>query len=229
MGSLGSVVRANFPWKKFLDAGRVKGVFNAPATNDVVVAAFPYGLRFFRRLFDLGGAGHIGFDNPTGDKRIYQLDAEDGKSVPMRYVEGNHKCARAEEHWLAIAKYIVNGEHPNLSDSIYKTRRKISAVIAGSLSMVAFPLLILAVALFTVYTFGSALETTFFDNTSAFANAGTGMIDFAVKINRVLDYIPYYQPTSDWIGDQWEEMQAGGRWLFFLGWLLLVRFVAIRV
>ena len=225
----GSVVRANFPWRDFIKAGRVKGIFNAPATNDVVVAAFPYGLRYFRRLFDLGGAGHKGFDNPRNDKRIYQLDQRDGRRTDMHYVEGDHKCARKEEHWLAIAKYIVNEEHPNLNDPIYRPRRKPSAVFAGWISAVCFPLLILGVALFSLYTFGAALEETHFGVTNAVSSVGTSFMDSAVKVNRVLDYVPYYEPVSDWIGSEWRDMQAGGRWLFFIFWILFVRFVAIRV
>ena len=57
----GSVVKTNYPWRQMIDDRKVGKVLNIVATADWVVALFPYGLRYLQKLFDLGGAGHVGF------------------------------------------------------------------------------------------------------------------------------------------------------------------------
>ena len=104
-----------------MNAGRVSGLFNAPATRDIVVAAFPYGLRFLRWIFDLGGAGHRGFTNPDGDKRIFQLDQHNGKTVPMRFYKGNHKAARTE---ISLIKFTMEMIGNSLEMNAFDFKRR---------------------------------------------------------------------------------------------------------
>jgi len=96
----GSVVRSNFDWKHYLDAGQVCGVINYVATADWVVAIFP---KFFQllRLQDLGSAGHDGFTSEPPEK-----------VTDVEYVQGRHGAALDEQHWQDIANYIIEGKRP---------------------------------------------------------------------------------------------------------------------
>jgi hypothetical protein len=97
----GSVVHPGYDWAaRAVDSG-VIAVVNYVATRDWVVAMAPNALRHLRWLFDLGGAGHVGF----------------GPQVPpfvnnLSYISGGHSAAIAEERWDEIAAFIVNGAIP---------------------------------------------------------------------------------------------------------------------
>jgi len=56
----GSVVHTRYDWSSLIPA-RVARVVNYVATDDKVVAVFPQGLERLRYR-DLGGAGHLGFE-----------------------------------------------------------------------------------------------------------------------------------------------------------------------
>lgn len=97
----GSVVRTQYPWKKFLiEEKRVERVLNYVATADWVVAFFPKVFQIFGWQ-DLGSAGHDGFaawPNQT-DGALYQV----------KYVKGSHNAALQEKYWDEIAQFIVEG------------------------------------------------------------------------------------------------------------------------
>jgi pimeloyl-ACP methyl ester carboxylesterase len=92
----GSVVRQSFQWNQYIASRRVQAVLNYVATGDWVVAFFPKLFEFFR-IQDLGSAGFDGF---TGHNQasLWQV----------KYVKGGHGAALTEEHWDAIADFIVN-------------------------------------------------------------------------------------------------------------------------
>ena len=99
----GSVVRRAYDWGRFLKsppgvAPRVEKILNYVATGDWVVAIFP-GLFEFLPVQDLGSAGHQGFIAPS--------------SCNIEYVRGQHSAALKEEHWSAIARFIVDGTVPH--------------------------------------------------------------------------------------------------------------------
>ncbi len=96
----GSVVREDFDWAGLnAERERVGPVVNYVATRDFIVALFPYGVRkIFGRLFDLGGAGHVGFE---------------GQGVHnVRYAVGGHSAGIAEHTWSKTAAFILGGEVP---------------------------------------------------------------------------------------------------------------------
>lgn len=106
----GSVVRRDFPWRQFRhdsDPPRVQRLLNYVATNDWVVAIFPKGLQRFR-WFDLGGAGHEGFENLHGDG-LHQVE----------YVKGTHKAGLRESQWDDIARFVLSGDAPDQSNIDY--------------------------------------------------------------------------------------------------------------
>lgn len=94
----GSVVRTDYPWGARVAEGRVGALLNYVASKDWVVAIFP---KSFEMLHwqDLGSAGHDGFAALT----------EGVPGVEVRYVSGGHGAALAEDHWQAIASFIVQG------------------------------------------------------------------------------------------------------------------------
>lgn len=113
----GSVVRPDYPWKSLVRAGRVSKVLNAVATFDWVVALFPHGLRHMKWLFDLGGAGHVGFDEKSLPNNLFQLDTEGAIGTERFFVKGDHSAAREEEMWDEIADFIAEGKVPKASVS----------------------------------------------------------------------------------------------------------------
>lgn len=104
----GSVVRCDYDWSALMrsratgGAGpRVEKVLNYVASGDAVVALFPHGLEPVR-LFDVGGAGHIGFREMPGEDRLYQL----------RFVRGSHAAGIRESQWDEIAEFVATGTPP---------------------------------------------------------------------------------------------------------------------
>jgi pimeloyl-ACP methyl ester carboxylesterase len=90
----GSVVRRDFPWERFLlisgdnpasrvtPTSRVTRVLNYVATNDRVVALFPKGLQPFK-WFNLGSAGHDGFDAMAGSAQMRQSPTSREATAPV--------------------------------------------------------------------------------------------------------------------------------------------------
>jgi pimeloyl-ACP methyl ester carboxylesterase len=90
----GSVVRTDYDWGRHIAGGRVEAVLNYVATADWIVAVLP-GAWEMVNLQDLGSAGHNGF------KELHP------KIFQTRFVRGGHSCAREEDNWTDIAKFIV--------------------------------------------------------------------------------------------------------------------------
>ncbi|QPF93314.1 alpha/beta hydrolase [Bradyrhizobium commune] len=92
----GSMVRRDFEWSKYIPR-QIGRMLNYVATNDWVVAIFPYGLERMR-LQDVGGAGHLGFLDPD--------------SANIRFASGEHSAALAPDKWEEMAQFILNGKDP---------------------------------------------------------------------------------------------------------------------
>jgi hypothetical protein len=92
----GSVVRHRYNWSGKIPL-QVKRVLNYVATGDRVVAIFPQGLERLR-LQDLGGAGHLGFDDPN--------------VTNINYVVGGHSAALANNRWSEMANFVLGESAP---------------------------------------------------------------------------------------------------------------------
>ncbi|MEM7472480.1 MAG: alpha/beta fold hydrolase [Pseudomonadota bacterium] len=157
----GSVVRRNFEWAPLVGAKRVEKIFNVVATADWVVAIFPYGLRPFQKFFDLGGAGHVGFETPV-PKALYQMDLPGGPIGTRDYVEGGHSAGREEELWKDIANFFVTGDviaagkdNPFFAPEqkpIWRFIGKISPALVGTLAT-----LIIGFGVFSIWATGIGL------------------------------------------------------------------------
>ena len=97
----GSVVHPAYDWAARAKDSGVKAVINYVATRDWVVAMAPNAVRHLHRLFDLGGAGHLGFGPQTPDF-----------VKNLSYVKGGHGAAISEQRWDEIAEFIVTGAVP---------------------------------------------------------------------------------------------------------------------
>jgi pimeloyl-ACP methyl ester carboxylesterase len=98
----GSVVQRNYPWRAFVEAGRVKQFHNVRAARDWVVALLPKSVEHLS-FFDMGGAGFDGFDEAGTHPRITQAE---------HFANGNHSGAMVETQWDHIADFIVAGKVP---------------------------------------------------------------------------------------------------------------------
>lgn len=97
----GSVVPRGFDWRVLK---KQQKVLNYVATADVVVAFGTKGLQGLSRgFFDLGSAGHDGFD---------QAD----QVANVKYVVGSHGAGIQEHVWGEIADFIVTGKLPVLTN-----------------------------------------------------------------------------------------------------------------
>lgn len=134
----GSVVRRDYDWLALIKPKdgqpRVGKVLNYVATGDWVVALFPKGMQPWR-WFNLGSAGHDGFDQ--GRKR--------GPVHQVTYIEGSHGAGHEEEHWDYIARFIVAGEAPPEQFPSFAERQSPFWRVIGEASPVLFPALVLAV------------------------------------------------------------------------------------
>lgn len=94
----GSVIRRSFDWKEFAP-DQIERVVNYKASRDLVLAFLTKPLQ---RLawFDIGAAGHDGFD------------AEGGAVMNAGPVEGGHSAAVSEDMWKDIAEFITDGTIP---------------------------------------------------------------------------------------------------------------------
>lgn len=95
----GSVVSCGYDWGRAIAANQVTTVLNYKATNDKVVAIFPYGLEKMR-LQDVGGAGHRGFKNHGA--KVYNFE----------FVEGGHGAALSRQRWSEMAEFVLGGNVP---------------------------------------------------------------------------------------------------------------------
>ena len=87
------------------------------------------------RWFNLGSAGHDGFNQ--GSKR--------GPVHQVTYIEGSHGAGHEEDHWDHIARSIVAGEAPPEHFPSFATRQSLFWRVMGEASPVLFPALVLGV------------------------------------------------------------------------------------
>jgi hypothetical protein len=137
----GSVIRRDFDWGKNLDprpsskTPRVQEVLNYVATHDWVVAIFSKAFQPLKFFFDLGSAGHDGFDQ-------YKMKAHP-RLHEARFVEGQHSAALAETQWNDIARFIVKGGPiPGPPDADFKLHRRWIMVALGWVSSLVLLLLL---------------------------------------------------------------------------------------
>jgi pimeloyl-ACP methyl ester carboxylesterase len=110
----GSVVRRDYKWSALTQPTksnpkappRVEKVLNYVATADWVVALFPKGLEPWR-VFNLGSAGHDGFDEASEQGPVYEVE----------YIVGDHGAGHQESNWEDIGRFIVFGETPKLREA----------------------------------------------------------------------------------------------------------------
>jgi predicted esterase len=123
----GSVVHPSYDWSARARDSGVEKVLNYVATSDWVVALAPNAVRHLRRFFDLGGAGHLGFESkpPLVNN--------------VAYVKGGHGAAIVEDRWDEIARFIVDGTVPMpaspafqpVQSSVIRNLAKVSPVLAA--------------------------------------------------------------------------------------------------
>ncbi len=112
---VGSVVHPKYDWQERAKDSGVKAVINYVATRDWVVAMAPNALRHLRNIFDLGGAGHLGF--ASGNTALVHN---------LNFIKGGHGAGIAEERWDEIARFVVNGAVPSMastSDSAFQSNQ----------------------------------------------------------------------------------------------------------
>lgn len=158
----GSVIRRDFDWNSRLrpqpgyPVPQVGKVLNYVATSDWVVAIFSKAFQPLRFFFDLGSAGHDGFDQCRRGPRPRFQEAH--------FVQGQHSAALVETQWDDIARFIINGSpFPGLPDADFRTRRNRIIVALSSVSS-----LILLLVLWLVIGFGVALTKSVY---------GAGMVE----------------------------------------------------
>ena len=184
----GSVVRRDFPWRSFVGgnrAPRVQRFLNYVATNDWVVGIFPKGLQFFR-WFDLGSAGHDGFEDlenrrqaglgrsVLGERDSRIVDANPWHLNQITYVNGTHSAGLRESQWDDIARFVLDGvvpspTNPDFSPSQTLWLKRVSK--ASTLIVVGVELVCLGVALLPIWLlfapkadvwWGTGMTTAFF-------------------------------------------------------------------
>lgn len=106
----GSVVPTGYRWVEAHDKKQVDNILNYVATADWVVALFPKAIEMLH-LPDLGSAGHDGFSRKYGEP-----------ATQIRYVKGRHGAALSENHWDAIARFVLDGKVIEGAESLERSR-----------------------------------------------------------------------------------------------------------
>ena len=102
----GSVVRYEFPWVRYLDAGRVQMVRNDAAASDWVVAWFP---GFYQQIASTGWVSADGFFN-LGTGGFNGFADRDTRIVEVEFVPGGHGSPlHAPGNAETIVDFIMNG------------------------------------------------------------------------------------------------------------------------
>ncbi len=111
----GSIVRSGYQWNDRIANNQVARVLNFVATDDWVVAFFP---RFFDiyNLQDMGGAGHVGFDQSTRDGPVYSVE----------YAIGEHGAGKQEALWDEISEFILDRNAPELPPTLRQLSDRIA-------------------------------------------------------------------------------------------------------
>jgi alpha-beta hydrolase superfamily lysophospholipase len=153
----GSVVRCDFDWQDRIAGARrqVDAVLNYVASADWVVAIFPNGLSRIR-AFDLGGAGHHGFDHlksPSATRTAsgvrlstVQPHTVAGTSHQIDYVSGGHSAGIRESQWDDIARFIVSGTPPRADDPDFVGNQLSWVRACAALPPAAFAIIVLIVS-----------------------------------------------------------------------------------
>ena len=200
----GSVVRTDYPWKDLVEQGRVEKIFNVVATKDWVVAAFPNGLRWFQRLFDLGGAGHNGFDEVGIPDALHQVDFPAGSKARFEYIEGGHSAAREEDLWDEIADFFVTGTTIKAGDhKSFEDDQPLWSRILG----VAAPICVLIL-------------------TALIVGLGVAAVTFTIASMTAVS-APAWFPDGAFF-QTWEAYTAGTQLWILLGYVIALRFMALR-
>jgi hypothetical protein len=166
----GSVVRRDFDWRRNFKVvsgandRRVEKVLNYVATKDWVVGILSKAFQPLKLLFDLGSAGHDGFDqykesrSEENQRKKNSGKDHEGKEkdckrlFEVHYVAGQHSAALTETQWDDIAQFIVSGESPCPPNIDFSRHRTWWLVMLGWIS----PVLVLYL-LWLVFGFGIAL------------------------------------------------------------------------
>jgi len=146
----GSVVRSNYEWNERIQSGQVERVLNFEATTDWVVAFFPRFFDFYN-LQDLGGAGHVGFNDASKEGPVYSI----------KYAIGAHSAGKHEALWDDIAEFVLadkdaklppklmqvaNG-HEDIENNLSPVRKNFGSILVSFISRINF---VVYFALFTV-------------------------------------------------------------------------------
>jgi pimeloyl-ACP methyl ester carboxylesterase len=167
----GSVVRRDFAWEAFLTSTtpghspRVKEALNYVATGDWVVAIFPKGFQILKSIFDIGSAGHDGFDEYREKKpgllgflsKLFRKPKAlpDAPLREARCVIGAHSAGIDETQWDDIARFIISGTMPTDTPVDFARRRAWWLVGLGWISS-----LILLLGLWIIIGTGISLFTS---------------------------------------------------------------------
>jgi hypothetical protein len=132
----GSVIRRSFDWVSHLprepsqaneQIPQIREVLNYVATRDWVVGILSKAFQIAGPVFDLGSAGHDGFDQYR--KKQHRNLQE------SHFVRGAHSAALVETQWDDIARFIINGGPvPSLPDPDFRRSRNWLFVVAGWVS-----------------------------------------------------------------------------------------------
>ncbi len=236
----GSVVRPDYPWRDFIQSGRVSKVYNGIATADWVVALFPHGLRWYKNFFQLGGAGHVGFvPDKNIDGHVFQLQyPSPPEQQTQLYVSGEHSAAVQESQWDEIANFIVNGITPSNGNVDFTSKQNpwIKALgfaspvlITVSIFVLGFTSLMLLAPIVAQLAFAiSTLQIA----TQNLISQSADIVGQSPKIAS-FSSIPFdgFGPIS-WLKNTWNswaEQEAPVQWLGLILYFATVRFVAIRL
>lgn len=151
----GSVVRRDYKWHMRMkpefndDRPQVVSVLNYVATRDWVVALFPKGLQPWRR-FNLGSAGHDGFNEASKTGPVYNAE----------YIVGSHGAGHEEPHWKDIAQFIVSGKPPKHQAPAWSEDQSTFCRYLGFASWLLFPLVVAVILAFGIVLFAFDLLAT---------------------------------------------------------------------
>jgi hypothetical protein len=148
----GSVVRTQYRWRDLMKPPKhtpqrrpqVGSVLNYVATRDWVVALLTNGLRCWP-VFNLGGAGHNGFEQGSPSGPVYQVN----------YIPGSHGAGLEEDNWDDIARFVVSGTPPAIAYPRFSATQSRVLRVAGKAAIFLFPAAILLVLGFGVMLFWS--------------------------------------------------------------------------
>jgi pimeloyl-ACP methyl ester carboxylesterase len=116
----GSIVRSGYQWDDRIAKGQVSQVLNFVATDDWVVAFFP---RFYDlyNLQDLGGAGHVGFEQSTRDGPVFSIE----------YAIGEHGAGKQEALWDEISEFVLGKHLPELPPTLGQLSEQVTDAKSG--------------------------------------------------------------------------------------------------